>query len=62
MRRDNHYNPMGLRRERNGQLVDRYGRLMTVDFDEFKKRRGKFKNPLVLSTKTAQQVADSLLS
>jgi hypothetical protein len=42
----NRYNPKGLRRDRSGQLVDKYGRPMSIDWESFKKRRGKQQNPL----------------
>lgn len=35
----NRWNPMGLRRNHRGQLVDKYGRVMQTDWDEFEKKR-----------------------
>lgn len=52
---------MGLRRERSGQLVDRYGRPMEVDWDKFKKKRGKVQNPVHASVKKAEEVVERLL-
>lgn len=40
------FNPKGLRRDRHGNLVDKYGRKMEVDWETFKKRRGKVQNPI----------------
>lgn len=42
----NNFNPKGLKRDRHGNLVDKYGRKMEVDWDTFKKRRGKVQNPI----------------
>lgn len=35
----NRYNPMGLKLNHRGQLIDRYGREFTFDEAEFKRRR-----------------------
>ena len=37
----NRWNPKGLRRNRRGQLLDKWGREMEVDWDEFEKKRLK---------------------
>lgn len=40
-RRQNRYNPLGLHRDRDGRLLDKYGRVMEPDWQEFEKRRTK---------------------
>jgi len=51
--RQNRWNPMGLHRNHRGQLVDKYGRVMDVDWDEFERKRLKpgeeLKSPKVLN-------------
>jgi len=42
--RQNRYNPKGLHRARDGSLLDKWGRKMDVDWDEFEKRRIKTKD------------------
>jgi hypothetical protein len=37
----NRWNPKGLRRNHRGQLLDKWGREMEVDWDEFEKKRLK---------------------
>jgi len=37
----NRYNPKGLRRDHRGRLLDKWGREMDVDWDEFEKKRRK---------------------
>lgn len=37
----NKWNPKGLRRNHRGQLLDKWGREMEVDWEEFKKKRLK---------------------
>lgn len=39
--RQNRYNPNGLRRDHRGRLLDKWGREMEVDWDEFDKKRLK---------------------
>ena len=52
-RRQNRYNPKGLRRDHRGRLLDKWGREMDVDWDEFEKKRLKpgeeLKYPKVLN-------------
>lgn len=65
MRRQNRYNPKGLHRDHRGQLLDKWGRVMEPDWDEFEKRRGKQMNPLHNATTTAtaiQKVGEMLES
>lgn len=54
-RRQNRYNPMGVIRDRHGNLVDRYGRVMEPDWDKFKKRRNKVRNPMITSLQKADE-------
>jgi len=42
----NKYNPKGLRRDHRGRLLDKWGRTMEVDWDEFEKRRRTPGKPL----------------
>jgi len=44
MRRQNRYNPKGLHRDHRGRLLDKWGREMEVNWDEFEKRRVKTKD------------------
>lgn len=53
--RQNRFNPMGVRRDRNGNLVDRYGRVMEPDWDKFAKKRNKVCNPMITSLKKADE-------
>lgn len=46
MRRQNRYNPKGLRRNHRGQLLDKWGREMEVDWDEFERKRRVVGEPL----------------
>ena len=36
---ENKWNPKGLRRNHRGELLDKWGRVMDVDWDEFAKKR-----------------------
>lgn len=42
----NRYNPMGLHRNHRGQLLDKYGRVMDIDWDKFEKKRPRPGKPL----------------
>lgn len=44
--RQNRYNPMGLRRDHRGKLLDKWGREMEPDWSEFEKKRLKPGDPL----------------
>jgi hypothetical protein len=46
MRRQNRYNPKGLHRNHRGQLLDKWGRDMEVDWDEFERKRRTPGEPL----------------
>lgn len=62
MRRQNHYNPKGLRTNHRGQLLDKWGREMKTDWDDFEKRRGKQMNPLHNATTAIHLVGEMLES
>lgn len=69
----NRYNPKGLRRNHRGQLLDKWGREMEVDWKEFEKKRlkpgDKLQSPKVLNPmhaaatpkRTSESVVDALL-
>lgn len=42
----NRFNPKGLKRNHRGDLLDKWGRKMATNWDEFEKRRNRQKNPL----------------
>jgi hypothetical protein len=62
MRRQNRYNPRGLRRDHRGRLLDKWGREMETDWDDFEKRRGKQMNPLHNATGAIHKVSEMLES
>lgn len=62
MRRQNRYNPKGLHRDRHGNLLDKWGRPMQTDWDDFEKRRGKQMNPLHNATTAIHKVNEMLES
>jgi streptogramin lyase len=44
MRKTRIHNPLNVKRDSDGKLRDKYGRVMKTDWDEFDKYRGKTKN------------------
>lgn len=61
-RRQNRYNPKGLHRDHRGRLLDKWGRPMEVDWDDFEKRRGKQMNPLHNATTAIHKIGEVLES
>jgi len=48
-------NPSGIHLNSNGQMVDKYGRVLETDWDAFEKLRDKRVSPAIASTKSRKQ-------
>jgi len=44
-------NPGGIHLNSEGKMVDKYGRVLTIDWGEFEKQRGKVAAPIITSVK-----------
>lgn len=49
-------NPSGIHMNSEGQMVDKYGRVLTTDWDAFDKLRGKRVAPAIAATKAKKDV------
>jgi len=59
--RQNSYNPKGLHIDRHGKLLDKYGREMHVDWNDFKNRRKDRWNPVNAAVRLGEALVASLL-
>jgi len=48
-------NPSGIHMNSEGKMVDKYGRVLETDWNEFDKLRGKRVAPAISSTKAKKQ-------